>query len=62
MLNIHSHQGKANQNNLEIPPYTHQNGSHKKLKWQHMLARMWSKENNPPLLVGLQMNNCGEPI
>jgi hypothetical protein len=22
-----------------------------------MLARMWSKENNPPLLVGLQMNN-----
>jgi hypothetical protein len=23
-----------------------------KLKWQHMLARMWSKGNSLPLLVG----------
>jgi hypothetical protein len=26
MLNVLSHQGNANQNNSEVPPYTHQNG------------------------------------
>ena len=26
MFNILSHQGNANQNNSEIPPYTYQNG------------------------------------
>jgi hypothetical protein len=26
MFNILNHQGKANQNNLEIPPHTSQNG------------------------------------
>ena len=41
-------------NDPEIPSYTHQNGYDQNLKWQHMLEKMWSKENTPPLLVGVQ--------
>ena len=37
----------------EILLYTQQNGQTQKLKRQHMLARMWIRENTPPLLVGV---------
>jgi hypothetical protein len=54
MFNILNHQGNANQNNLEIPPHTSQNGQDQKFRGQQMLARMWRKKDTPPLLVGLQ--------
>jgi hypothetical protein len=44
----------ANQNDREIPLYTHQNGQNIKLKRQHMLVRLWSKGNSSPLLVRVQ--------
>ena len=44
----------ANKNDPKILPYTNQNGYDQKLRWQHMLERMWKKRNIPPLLVGLQ--------
>jgi hypothetical protein len=53
ILSILSHQGNANQNDSEIPPYN-QNGWDQKLKQHHMLVRMWRKGNTPPLIVGLQ--------
>ena len=54
MFNILNHQGNVNQNNLEIPPHSSQNGQDQKLRWQQMLARMWRKRNTPPFWVGLQ--------
>jgi hypothetical protein len=54
MINILSHQGNANQNNSEVPSDTHQNSWDQKLKGQLRLARIWSKGETPPLLVGMQ--------
>jgi hypothetical protein len=55
MLN---HQGNANQNDSEIPPYTNQYDQDQKLKQPYMLLRMWRKRNTPPLLVELQVSTC----
>jgi hypothetical protein len=55
IFNILSYQGNENQNGPEILLHTNQNGYHKKLGGQQMLARMWRKRNTPPLLVGLQV-------
>jgi hypothetical protein len=54
VFNILSHQGNANPNNLEIPPYTNQNGQDQNLKPQHMMAKMWKKRYTSSLLVELQ--------
>jgi hypothetical protein len=51
MFNILSHQGNANQNNPEIPPYIYQKGKDKKCRQQQILVRMWRKRTTPPLLV-----------
>ena len=56
VLDILSHQGNANQNNLEIPPHTSQIGQDLKIRWQQMLERLQRKRNTSPLLVGLQTN------
>ena len=53
MLSIASHQRDANQNN-EIPLYTSQNGHHKQINKQQVLARLWRKGNPSALLVGTQ--------
>jgi hypothetical protein len=54
MFNIFSHQGNANQNNPEILSHTSQNGLDQRLRWQKMLARMWTKRNTSSLMVGFQ--------
>ena len=54
MSNVLSHDGNVNQNDSEIPLYTHQNGYNKILKGQHMLSRMWRKGNTPPLALRVQ--------
>jgi hypothetical protein len=65
MFNIVSHQGNANQVTLGFylllirvakikKKEKKRKKKTKKLKGQLMLARMWSKGNTPPLLVGLQ--------
>ena len=54
MLNIIGIGGNANQKDFEIVLYTHQDGEDQKFKLQHMLARMWSKENILSLLMGAQ--------
>jgi hypothetical protein len=42
MFSILSHQGIANQNYIEIPPYPNQNGCHQENK-QQMVARIQEK-------------------
>ena len=54
MLNITIHQGNANQNHNEIPPYTGQNGHHNQSNKQQVLERMWRKGNPSALLVEMQ--------
>ena len=54
MLNITHHQGNTDQNHNEIPPYTCQNGQHKRLRQQQMLERMRRKRISFALLVGMQ--------
>ena len=49
MSNVLSHKGNENHNNSEMLPYKD------KLKGQHMLVRMWSKGNTPPLLLGMPL-------
>jgi hypothetical protein len=41
-----SQQGNKNQNDPEIILYINQNGKDKKLRRQHMLVRMWRRENS----------------
>jgi hypothetical protein len=43
MLNIPGHKGNANQNCIEIPLHSSQNGYHQEHKEQETLARMWEK-------------------
>jgi hypothetical protein len=40
MLNILGHKENANQNDIELPPHSSQNGYHQEHKQQQMLARM----------------------
>ena len=54
MLSITSHQRDANQNHNEIPLHTSQNGHHKQINKQQVLARMWRNGNPSALLVGMQ--------
>ena len=54
MLNITRHQGKANQNYSEIPPYTYQNDLNQNHEKQQVLARMQRKGNPLAPLVGMQ--------
>ena len=56
MLNIISHQRDANKNHNEIPipPHTSQNGHHKHINKQQVLANMSRKGNPSTLLVGMQ--------
>ena len=53
ILSITSHQRDANENHIEIPPHTGQNGQHKQINKQ-VLERMWRKGNPSTLLVGMQ--------
>ena len=41
MLIITGHQRNENQNHIEIPSHTSQNGDHQKIRRQQMLERMW---------------------
>jgi hypothetical protein len=43
MLNILGRKGNANQNYIEIPPHSTQNGYHQEHK-QHMLVKVWGKK------------------
>jgi hypothetical protein len=53
MLNLLSHLGNTNPNDLDIPSFIHQNGENQKCKWQLKLMRIWSKVNMPPLMMGV---------
>jgi hypothetical protein len=59
MLSIFSHHKNTNQIDQEIPSYTNQNGCDKKLNQQHMLARMWRKQNTPFLVV---LQSCASTL
>ena len=54
IFNNPRNQGCENQSYFEILSYTNQNGYDQCNKAQLMLARMWSKGNAHPLLMGVQ--------
>ena len=54
MFSITSHQRDANQNHNERPLQTSQNGHHKQINKQQVLAKLWRKGLPSALLVGLQ--------
>ena len=54
MLSITSHQTDANLKHNEIPLHTGENGHHKQINKQEVLARLWRKGNPSTLLVGMQ--------
>jgi hypothetical protein len=54
MFKILNYQGNANQNDLEISSYKIRIEKIKNSSDKHMLVRMWSKRNTPPLLEGVQ--------
>jgi UDP-N-acetyl-D-mannosaminuronic acid transferase (WecB/TagA/CpsF family) len=53
MLNLPSHNGKANQNYFKILLHSCLNGYHQEQKQQQMLVKMWGKSNPHTLLVGM---------
>ena len=62
MLNVTHHQGKANENQNEISPYTCRLAIVKRPKMQ-VFARMWGEGDPCTLLVGMEVGvatvECG---
>ena len=54
ILSITSHQRDANENHIEIPPHTVENGHHKQINKQQVLVSLWRKGKPSALLVELQ--------
>jgi hypothetical protein len=50
---IPGRKGNANQNHIEIPLHSSQNGYHQERKQQQMLLRMQEKRSSYTLLVGM---------
>jgi hypothetical protein len=54
-INILSHQGNANQNDIEIPSHPSQNGYQQENEQQQMLVGCWERKDSK-YIVGKKVN------